>query len=166
MVTRIFKHLFSHPWQLSSAFPRATLDAIESAIKTSETRHRGELRFVIETALPVHRVARGHTSHQQAIEVFSQLKVWDTEENIGVLIYVLLAEHKLEILADRGLMHKVDQHEWDAIAQTMQTAYRKGEFLEGSLAGIEAITRLLERHFPPEANKSNELPDRPLIIRR
>jgi uncharacterized membrane protein len=166
MVNRILKHLFAHPWQLRSAFPRATLDAIEAAIKASETRHRGELRFVIETALPVHRVARGHTSRQQAIEVFSHLKVWDTEENSGVLIYVLLAEHTLEIVADRGITHRVEQHEWDAIARSMQTAFRKGEFLQGSLAGIEAITQLLEQHFPPGEGNPNELPDRPVILKR
>jgi uncharacterized membrane protein len=166
MVNRILKHMFANPWQLRSAFPSTTLDAIEAAIKASETRHRGELRFVIETALPVHRVMRGHTSHQQALDVFSQFRVWDTEENSGVLIYVLLAEHRLEIVADRGLAKKVDQREWDAIAQRMQTAFKGGEFLQGSLAGIDAITHLLEQHFPPGDGNPDELPNRPVILKR
>jgi uncharacterized membrane protein len=166
MVARVFKHLFSPPWRLRTAFPRSTLDAIEAAIKASETRHSGELRFAIETSLPVVEVMRGMASRHRAIEVFSQMRVWDTEENSGVLIYVLLAEHGLEIVADRGLARQVEQREWDAIAQDMQTAYAKGQFLEGSVAGIEAITRLLERHFPPGASNPNELPDRPTILRR
>jgi uncharacterized membrane protein len=164
MVTRVFKHLFVHPWRLRSAFPPATLDAIEVAIKASEARHRGQVRMVIETALPIHKVARGHTSRQRALEVFGQCRVWDTEENTGVLIYVMLAEHALEIVADRGLAHKVGQGEWDAIVRKMEASYRKGEFLEGSLAGIDAITHVLEGHFPPGRENPNELPDRPIIL--
>jgi len=166
MVSRILKHFFDHPWRLRSAFPRATLGVIEAAIKASETRHRGELRFAIESALPVHLVMRGHTSRQRALDIFSQLKVWDTDENSGVLIYVLLAEHKLEIVADRGITHRVEQKEWNAIAHTMESAYRNGDFLNGSLAGIDAITRLLDQHFPPGHRNPNELPDRPVIIKR
>ena len=109
---------------------------------------------------------RGLSSRHRAIEVFGQIRVWDTEENSGVLIYVLLAEHRLEIVADRGLAKRVEQGEWDAIARDMQAAYAKGQFLDGSVAGIEAITRLLEQHFPPGAANPNELPDRPLILKR
>ncbi len=166
MVARVLKHLFSPPWRLRTSFPRSTQDAIEAAIKGSEIHHSGELRFVIEVDLPVLDILRGMSSRHRAIEVFSQLKVWDTEENSGVLIYVLLADHALEIVADRGLARHVEQTEWDAIALDMQAAYAKGEFLTGSVAGIEAITRLLERHFPPGAANPNELPDRPTILRR
>lgn len=166
MVARVFKHLLAPPWRLRTAFPRSTLDAIEAAIKASETRHSGELRFVIETTLPLFEVMRGMSSRHRAIEVFSQLRVWDTEENSGVLIYVLLAEHGLEIVVDRGLARRVEQREWDAIALAMQAAYAKRQFVEGSVAGIEAITRLLELHFPPGASNPNELPDRPTILGR
>lgn len=166
MVSRVFKHLFAHPWQLRSAFPHDTLDAIEAAIKASETRHRGELRFAIETSLPALRVMRGHTSRQRAVEVFNRLGVGHTRGNSGVLIYLLLAEHRLEIVADSGISHKVEQGEWDAIAGEMQAAFRQGEFRAGALAGIEAVTRLLVRHFPPGDNNPDELPNRPVIIRR
>ncbi len=166
MVARVFKHLFSSPWRVRTAFPRSTLDAIEAAIKASETRHGGELRFAIETTLPPLDVLRGMSSRHRAIEVFSQMRVWDTEENSGVLIYVLLAEHGLEIVVDRGLTRRVEQREWDAIALAMQAAYAKRQFVEGSVAGIEAITRLLELHFPPGVSNPNELPDRPTILRR
>jgi uncharacterized membrane protein len=166
MVARVFKHLFAPSWRLSTAFPRATLDAIEAAIKASEGRHSGELRFVIETALPLLDVMRGTSSRHRAIEVFGQTRVWDTEENSGVLIYVLLAERRLEIVADRGLAKRVEQREWDAIAQDMQAAYGNKQFLQGTVAGIEAITRLLEQHFPPGAANPNELPDRPVILKR
>lgn len=165
MVARALKHLFSPPWHLSSAFPRATLDAIEAAIKASETRHSGELRFAIEATLPLREVMRGMSSRHRAVEVFGRIRVWDTEENSGVLIYVLLAEHRLEIVADRGLTKRVEQRGWDAIARDMQAAYAKGQFLAGSVAGIEAITRLLEQHFPPGEANPNELPDRPVILK-
>ena len=161
-----FQTPFSPPWRLRSAFPRSTLDTIEAAIKASETHHSGELRFAIETTLPALDVMRGMSSRHRAIEVFSQMRVWDTEENSGVLIYVLLAEHGLEIVADRGLARRVEQGEWDAIARDMKASYARGQFVEGSIAGIDAITRLLKRHFPPGASNPNELPDRPTILRR
>lgn len=166
MVARVLKHLFLPPWRLGTAFPRSTLDAIEAAIKASESRHSAELRFVIETSLPVLEVMRGKSSRHRAVEVFGRMRVWDTEENSGVLIYVLLAEHRLEIVADRGLAKRVEQREWDAISRDMLAAYAQGQFLQGSVAGIEAITGLLERHFPPGASNPNELPDRPVLLKR
>jgi uncharacterized membrane protein len=166
MVSRVIRHFLAHPWQLKRAFPRPTLDAIEAAIKFSELRHGGELRFAIETAWPLIHVVTGRTSRKRAIEVFNELGMPNTKQGGGVLIYVLLAEHRLEIVADHGISRKVGQQEWDAIAGQMQVAYRKGEFRQGSLDGIEAVTRLLERHFPPGETNPNELPDKPVIIRR
>lgn len=164
MVTRLFRHLTTFGWRLKSTFPAATLDAIEAAIRTSEKSHRGELRFVIEPALPAVAVMLGKTSRERALDVFSQLKVWDTEENTGVLIYVLLADRALEIVADRGIARKLGQDEWDRIARDMLAEFRTGQYERGALSGIEAISALLAEHFPATADNINELPDRPVIL--
>lgn len=164
--SRWFKHLFMPPWAWRRAFPRATLNAIEAAIRQSETRHNGEIRFAIETSLAPARVWRGISGRERAIEVFSDLRVWDTEHNSGVLIYLLLADHDIEIVADRGIAARVDQSAWDAVARSMETAFRQGEFERGALAGIECVSVLLAEHFPPTDDNPNELANRPVILRR
>lgn len=163
---RLFKHLFMSPWAWRRAFPQATLDAIEAAVRASETSHHGEIRFVIENTLSPARVWRGMSGRERAIEVFSTLRVWDTEQNSGVLVYLLLADHDIEIVADRGIASLVDDTAWEAVAQTMEAAFRQGEFERGALAGIEQISALLAAHFPPQGDNPDELANRPVIIRR
>ncbi|HUX29822.1 MAG TPA: TPM domain-containing protein [Thiobacillus sp.] len=154
------------PWAWRRAFPRATLDAIEAAIRVSETRHGGEIRFAIENSLPGTLAWRGMSSRERAIGMFSNLRVWDTEHNSGVLIYLLLADHDIEIVVDRGIAARVDQATWEAVAQTMEAAFRQGEFEHGALAGIEQIGALLAAHFPPSGHNPDELANRPVIVRR
>lgn len=163
---RWFRHVFMPPWAWRRAFPQATLDAIESAIRTSEITHNGEIRFAIENTLLASQVWRGLTGRERAVEVFSNLRVWDTEYNSGVLVYLLLADHDIEIVADRGIAARVDGNAWEAIAQTMEAAFRQGDFERGALAGIEQISALLTAHFPPTGDNPNELANRPVIIRR
>ncbi|MDO9107164.1 MAG: TPM domain-containing protein [Methylovulum sp.] len=163
-IKRCFIHTFMPPWRWRLAFSPATLKAIEQAVKSSETRHSGELRFAIENALAPASVWQGLTGRQRATEVFSNLHVWDTEENSGVLIYVLLADREVHIVADRGINRRVAASEWEAIAGSMQQAFKSGEFLRGSLAGIEAITSLLAAYFPATAINPNELADTPVIV--
>lgn len=165
-ISRWLKHLFMPPWAWRSVFPQRTLDAIERAIHESETHHHGEIRFAIETSLAPLRVWRGIHGRDRAIEVFADLRVWDTEHNSGVLIYVLLADHDIEIVADRGIARRVSQAQWDAIAQTMEAAFRQGEFERGSLEVIAQAGALLSQHFPPQGDNPNELQNRPVIIRR
>lgn len=162
---RWFKHLFMPPWVWRRAFPQSTLNAIEAAIRQSETRHNGEIRFAIETSLAPARVWRGLGGRARAIEVFSDLRVWDTEHNSGVLIYLLLADHDIEIVADRGIAARVEQSAWDAVAQAMEAAFRQGEFERGALQGIEQVSALLAAHVPPLDRNPNELANRPVIIR-
>lgn len=157
-------HVFMPPWQWRRAFPAALLKDIEIAVKQSERRHRGELRFTIENALASAWVWRGISAQERALEVFSNLRVWDTEENSGVLIYLLLADREVHIVTDRGIAKRVDQSDWDAVAKVMQTAFRQGDFRQGALAGIERITDLLAAHFPANKDNPNELSDRPVII--
>jgi uncharacterized membrane protein len=161
---RWFKHLFMPPWVWRRAFPLATLDAIEVAIRVSETTHGGEIRFAIENSLPSTLIRRGMSGRERAIEIFSNLRVWDTEHNSGVLIYLLLADHDIEIVADRGIAARVDPSAWETVAQAMEAAFRQGEFERGALAGIEQISALLAAHFPPAGHNPDELSNRPVIV--
>ena len=165
-IKRWFVHTFMPPWRWRVAFPAAVLKDIEMAVKQSERQHRGELRFAIENALAPAWVWRGMSAHQRATEVFSILRVWDTEENSGVLIYVLIADREVHIAADRGIARRVPQTEWDTVAQTMQQAFRQGDFRSGSLEGIEQITIMLATHFPSGADNPNELSNKPVIVKR
>jgi uncharacterized membrane protein len=162
---RWFKHLLMPPWRWRRAFPSGTLQAIEQAIGQSERRHRGELRFAIENTLPLMQVWRGRTAADRAQQIFSDLRIWDTEENSGVLIYLMLADREVHIVADRGIARRVAQTEWDTIASTMQQAFQRGNFSGGALAGIESITSLLSLHFPADSINPNELSNRPVIIK-
>lgn len=164
---RWLKHMFMPPWRWRLAFPANVLQDIATAITESEQGHNGELRFAIENALLPSWVWRGLSARQRATDVFASLRVWDTEENSGVLIYVLLADREVHILADRGINKRVTQAEWDAIAGLMQQHFGAGQFQAGALAGITAITTLLVKYFPATHKKKvNQLPDQPVIIRK
>src|SRR5687768_9626395 len=132
-LARAFRHLFAAPWVTRRAFPPDTLDRIQAAIGSSERRHRGEIRCSIEAPLDFLPVARGLTPRERALQVFSMLRVWDTEENSGVLIYVQLVDRDLEIVADRGIAARIAQPEWDAICARIETAFASGRFEEGAL---------------------------------
>ena len=163
-VGRLWRHLVTDHWAARRAFPRSTLKRIEEAIAAGERRHSGQLRFVVEAALPLHSVLRGESPRQRALEVFGRLRIWDTEENCGVLVYLLLADRAVEIVADRGIHRRVGDRSWQAICRRMEQAYRSRQFGEGALAGIEAISALLAEHFPRTGPSANELPDTPLVI--
>jgi uncharacterized membrane protein len=161
---RVLKHLFAPHWISHRAFPRRSLAAIENAIHASEKLHAGELRFVVEASLHPLPLMRGLSARHRAHEVFSGLRVWDTEHNSGVLIYVQLVDHSIEIVADRGISAIVPQHDWEAICRRMEAAFKQRRFEEGALKAIVEITALLARHFPPRAGKRDELPDRPVVL--
>jgi len=164
-IKRWFRHAFMPPWRWRMLFPKMVLGDIEKAVKHSEHQHGGELRFAVENALALGQVWQGSSARQRAIEVFSNLRVWDTEQNSGVLIYVLLADREVHIVADRGIAKCVAQAEWDVVAEAMQKEYRRGDFLHGSLQGIERITVLLVTYFPPGADNPNELSNKPVIVK-
>ncbi len=170
-IKRWFKHVFMPPWAWRRAFLQATLDAIEAAIRTSETTHGGEIRFAIENSLAASWLWRGMRGRERAISVFSELRVWDTEHNSGVLIYLLLADHDIEIVADRGIAARVRSAAWETVAQAMEAAFRQGDFERGALEGIRQIDALLAAHFPPgdsfpSGDNPDELANRPVIVRR
>lgn len=160
---RAARHLAANRWRVRRAFPPHTLDAIEAAIRASETQHSGQIRFAVEGALEGLPLLQNQPARERAIDLFAQLRVWDTEQNNGVLIYVLLADRDVEIVADRGIAARVGQHEWDAICAAMEQAFRRGDFERGVLEGIARTTQLLARHFPKTGGR-NELPDAPVVV--
>ncbi len=161
---RITRHLSSGRAAVRRVFPLRTLDAIERAIRETEARHAGQIRFAIEAALELAPLLAGQTGQQRAVEVFSKLRVWDTEHNNGVLIYLLLADRDVEIVADRGIHVKLGKEVWEAICREMETAFREGHFEAGVLAGIYAVGEHLSRHFPARSGKFNEMPDSPVVL--
>jgi uncharacterized membrane protein len=161
---RITRHLLVMPGALKRAFPLPTMAAIEQAIAAGEREHSGEVRFAAEAALDVPALFAGQSARERAIDVFSQLRVWDTAENNGVLIYLLLTDHDIEIVADRGINARVRPEDWEAICKQMEAALRRREFQEAIIGGIEAVSRLLARHFPPRAGDRNELSNRPATV--
>lgn len=161
---RLARHLLMTPWQLRRAFAPHTLEAIQAQIAASERSHAGQIRFAVEGSLPRIDLLRQQSARERALEVFSLLRVWDTEQNNGVLIYLLLADRDVEIVADRGMAARVGAHEWESICHVMEQAFRQGRFEEGALEGIRAVTRLMVEHFPATAEQVNELPDRPTLL--
>jgi uncharacterized membrane protein len=158
---RLCTHLFGGWFQLSRRFPSALLDEMAAAIAAGERTHLGEIRFAVESRLAPLAVLEGLDATTRARQVFAQLRVWDTELNGGVLF----SEHRIEIVADRGIAAKVAADEWDAICVRMRECYARGEWREGSLAGIAAANALLVRHFPGDGKTNpDELADRPVLL--
>ena len=163
-IKRIAKHLVMTHWQVNRAFPRDTLVAIDRAIKASENAHIGEIRFAVEGALDGAALLKGQSGKVRALDVFSQLRVWDTQHNNGLLIYLLLADRHVEIVADRGIHDKVGAQEWQKICRKMETLFRQANYEGGVVTGIEAITQLLTKYFPASGVGINELPDKPVVL--
>lgn len=165
MLRRLLRHLLTTRHALRRAFPREALGRIEAAVHAGETLHDGEVRFAVEADLELPALLAGGTARQRAIELFSLLGIWDTERNNGVLIYVLFADRDVEIVADRGFNPAVSGAEWRAICEEMRGHFSRGEFEAGAVGGIEAVSRLMARHFPAQPGKAqDELPDRPVLL--
>ena len=161
---RTFRHLFALRWQTRRRFTSAVLADIESAIHELESRHSGEVRFVVETAFDLPELWSDLPPRRRAADVFGRLGVWDTTDNNGVLIYVLLADRDVEILADRGIAARVPQHEWEQVCRDIEGHYRAGRFRQGSVAGVQAVGALLARHFPSGRAGANELPNQAVLL--
>ncbi len=163
-IGRIGRHLLHHHWWARRYFPPAVLAAIEQAIKVGEATHSGQVRFVVEGALDGKPLFRNQPARERALDVFSQLRIWDTVHNNGVLIYLLLADRDVEIVADRGIDAHVGTAGWEKICAEMETEFRAGQFESGVIRGIEAVSRQLASHFPATGAGRNELPDAPVVI--
>ncbi|MGQ0578994.1 MAG: TPM domain-containing protein [Betaproteobacteria bacterium] len=163
-LTRTLRHLTMPQWRAGQLLPRGALLRIEHAIAASESRHCGQIRFAVENALDLQALLRGESARERAIEAFAALRVWDTEHNNGVLIYLLLADRDVEIVADRGIHEKVGNRAWEEVCREMEVAFRQGRFEVGLLGGIARVSRILETYFPGQALGPNELPDRPVVL--
>ena len=167
-LSRFFEHLVSNPWQVRRCFCPIGLTVIEQTIAVSESRHTGEIRVVIEAGLDIYEVLFNKSPRARAIELFSHLHIWDTAHNNGVLIYLCLADHDVEIVADRGINHQVGYARWAQICHDMEVQFRQGAFEGGVLQGIAEISVELEQYFPENLSapkrQKNELPNKPLII--
>lgn len=160
---RILKHRWLDETDAQRALGTDTLRRIEERVASSERAHTGELRVCVEAGLPLSYLWRGASARERAIAMFGKLRVWDTEHNNGVLIYLLLAERAIEIVADRGLTRHVQQAQWDQLVAGMQAAFRAGRYEAGLMAAVDAVDGLLVQHFAVSgvAANPNELPDRP-----
>lgn len=161
---RWWRHLTSTRARVAQAFPAATLAAVEHAIAESERSHSAEIRFVLEPALSLTALQSGVTPRARALELFASLAVWDTARNNGVLVYILFADHAIEIVADRGFTGRVDAAAWREICAAAEASFRRGLFAQGALAMLGRIGELAARHFPPHAADDDELPNLPLIL--
>ena len=159
---RILRHRWLDETDAARALDAAALQRLEARVAESERHHSGEIRLCIEAGLPLSYLWRGASARQRAVTLFGKLRVWDTENNNGVLIYLLLAEHAIEIVADRGLTRHVPQLHWDALVVGMREAFRAGHFEAGLAQAVDAVDAMLVRHFPLAVGEPNpnELPDR------
>jgi uncharacterized membrane protein len=161
---RLLRHLFARSTR--SVFPEDSLHRIADAVHAGEARHSGEICFAVEASLPWVDVLRGVDARTRASHVFAQLRVWDTQANNGVLVYLLLADRRIEIVADRGLAGLVSAEQWHGVCQLMEERLRAGDPEDAALAGVAAISDLLAGHFPQQAGVAdeNELPDMPRLL--
>lgn len=163
-MSRMLAHLLMPPWRVRQVFPASALRTIEAAIRECEITHSGEIRFAVEAALHPRALWHDQTARERAIEVFSQLRIWDTAHNNGVLVYLLLADHDVEIVADRGIHSKVGRDTWETICRDMESAFRAGDYSRGVVTGIKAIGGHLAKHYPTQGSHDNELPDTPVML--
>lgn len=165
---RFLKHLVSAilpaHWQVRKHFSDDALRRIEKAIKTSEQTHEGEIRFVVEACLHPIEILCKKTPKRRALELFGRFNIWDTEQNNGVLIYLLLADGDVEIVADRGIHQHVGNAGWDAICHVMELEFRQGNFESGVLQGLSEISQLLQKYYPANAENNNELANAPIVL--
>ena len=165
-LSRILKHRWVDEADLRQAVPKELVARLASRVAASERRHSGEVRIYAEAGLPLSYLWRDAPPRERAVAMFGKLRMWDTEHNNGVLIYLLLAEHAIEIVADRALSRLVPQAEWDRLAAGMAQAFRESRFEAGLMQAIEGVERHLMQHFPlaEGAKRANELPDAPVVL--
>ena len=164
-VARLFRHRLRDEGSTHRAIPHDMVQRLAQRVGASEKRHSGEIRIYVESSLPTSYVMRGATPRERALAMFAKLRVWDTEHNNGVLIYLLLVERAIEIVADRGLSARVPDSEWQAIVMRMQSAFRDSRFEDGLTGALGEVSALLVSHFPLQAGEPdrNELPDEPVL---
>lgn len=164
-LSRLFAHLITGPWSIRRSFPGAALDRVEQAIGQGESTHSAELRVAVEHSFSLWTIlVNALPPRERAIDVFSLLRVWDTEQNNGVLVYILLADQDVEIIADRGAAARIEQAVWDNACEIMRKSFQYGKFEEGTIKAVDYLNRELSVVFVPGSVNQNELPNRPVIL--
>lgn len=161
---RILRHLAAGPFLARRTFPPAVLEAVRDAVARAERGTTGEIRVAVEVALPTRELFEEPTPRERALDVFARLRVWDTDDRNGVLLYVLLADRDVEIVADRAVAARVAQAEWDTICRGLEQAFAAGRFEQGTIDAVTAIGALLRREFPSDDGGRDELPDAPTLL--
>ena len=163
---RIWRHQWMDEADVRRVLPDAAMERLAARVAASERRHSGEIRLCVEAGLPWSYLRRDASARERAVTLFGKLRVWDTENNNGVLVYLLLAEHAIEIVADRGISARVSAAEWAAMTQRMGAAFREGRFEDGLTQALEEMSALLVEHFPlaDDQPDTNELPDAPVVL--
>jgi uncharacterized membrane protein len=166
-IRRVLRHRWVDDGDLRQALPAHALAALEQQVSDSEQQHSGEICIHVEAGLPWRALWRGATARERAVALFGKLRVWDTEQNNGVLIYLLMADKAIELVADRGLLRFVPQTVWDAVIARMASAFRAGHFEAGLQQAVKEVSALLVQHFPlaPGQQNPNELPNTPVTTR-
>lgn len=163
--SRAWRHLVSSHGEARKLFSPDVMARLHAVITEGEATHRGEVRLIVESSLPLRKIRRGLGTRQRALDVFGTFRVWDTEENNGVLLYINVADHKLEIVADRAAARLIGDPTWRTIAATAERSFREGQFERGVAEALHGIQRALETAFPLEGGRPvNELPDQPVLL--
>lgn len=168
-LTRVLKHRWQSDDAAQRAIPPALLDRLAAQVARSEAGHSGEIRIYVEAGLPLsylwQPVGTAQITRERALALFGKLRVWDTAHNNGVLIYLLLAEHRIEIVADRGLNERVAPDTWPRLVAGMSSAFKAGDYEGGLTQAVQQVTALLQQHFALQNGDGNpnELPDRPVL---
>lgn len=163
-IKRQWRHWMSTASKGKHAFPEATLAQLARVITAGEQRHRGEVRLIVEHSMPSDLIWQDQSSRQRAIALFAEYGVWDTQDNCGVLLYVNLAEHKVEIVVDRAIGRQIATQTWQQICQSLTQGFARGQFGASTVAALEQMNTLLAEHFPANGTRANELPDHPIVL--
>lgn len=163
-LSRLIRHLRTTAADGRRAFPAATLKAIEASITEGESLHRAELCLIVEPSLSAQAVWNGVSARDRARELFAHYGIWDTEENCGVLVYINLADHQVEIVADRGAGKAITADEWQAVCRTMTQGFAERRYHDSTLAALGQLNALLQAHYPDDGSSRNQLSDRPVVL--
>ena len=164
-IKRILKHRWLDESDVQHAVPPALLQHLARRVAASEQRHTGEVRICVEAGLPMSYLWRGASARERAVMMFGKLRVWDTQHNNGVLIYLLLADHSIELVADRGLNQHVSAAQWQAMVQHLGAAIHDGRYEDGLTQALEEVSAVLVQHFSLAEGdpRRNELPNEPFL---
>jgi uncharacterized membrane protein len=164
MLRRLFRHLIASLRPARSLLDAAARAQIQGEIEAAERTHAGEIRVAVEASLTLPQLWRGLAPRARALEVFATLGIWDTARNNGVLIYVLLADRAIEIVADRGIAECVPAAQWEALCTEVSERFRQGELASGCCMAVRSVAQRMARFFPSSGGDGNELPNQPVLL--